>query len=136
MEHEEQMWLAFAKTDLGVAQHLNESYYPKPLEIICYHCQQAAEKSIKALIVFYGAQGGIPKKHNLTFLLMQMKNMVEIPAEFYDYTDALTPYGIVVRYPNELNLQAHHVKEALRYASEIVEWVAKIVNSQPGKSKE
>lgn len=38
MEHEELMWLTFAKTDLGVAQHLNESYYPKPLEIICYHC--------------------------------------------------------------------------------------------------
>lgn len=58
-----------------------------------------------------------------------MKNRCGLP-------DTLTPYGIVVRYPNELNLQAHHVKEALRYASEIVEWVAKIVNSQPGKSKE
>ena len=128
MEREELMWLAFAKTDLGVAQHLNESYYPKPLEIICYHCQQAAEKAIKALIVFYGVQGGVPKKHNLSFLLMQIKNMVDIPDKYYDYTDALTPYGVAVRYPNELNLEERHVNEALRHASEIVVWAEKIVN--------
>ena len=50
MEHEDIMWIEFAKTDLGVAKHLDEQYYPKPLEIICYHCQQAAEKAIKAII--------------------------------------------------------------------------------------
>lgn len=127
MEHEELMWLTFAKTDLGVAQHLNESYYPKPLEIICYHCQQAAEKSIKALIIFCDAQGGMPKKHNLSFLLIQIKNMVDIPDKYYDYTDILTPYGVAVRYPNELNLEERHAKEALQYASEIVAWVEKIV---------
>lgn len=35
-----------AVMDLGVAKHLDETYRPKPLEIICYHCQQAAEKAI------------------------------------------------------------------------------------------
>ena len=35
------------KTDLGVAKHLNSQYHPKPLEIICYHCQLSAEKAIK-----------------------------------------------------------------------------------------
>lgn len=127
MENENMMWLAVAKTDLGVARHLNESYYPKPLEIICYHCQQAAEKAIKALIVSYGAQGGMPKKHNLSFLLMQIKNMVDIPEKYYDYTDALTPYGVAVRYPNELDLDERHVKDALQYASEIVEWVERMI---------
>ena len=127
MENENMIWLAVAKTDLGVARHLNESYYPKPLEIICYHCQQAAEKAIKALIVSYGAQGGMPKKHNLSFLLMQIKNMVDIPEKYYDYTDALTPYGVAVRYPNELDLDERHVKDALQYASEIVEWVERMI---------
>ena len=50
-------WLDIAKTDLGVARHLYDTYHPKPLEIICYHCQQAAEKAIKAVIVANGAQG-------------------------------------------------------------------------------
>ena len=40
-----------AKHSLGVARHLYETYRPQPLEIICYHCQQAAEKAIKAVIV-------------------------------------------------------------------------------------
>ena len=57
MEHEEVMRIEFAKTDLGVAKHLDEQYYPKPLEIICYHCQQAVDKAIKAIIISYGAQG-------------------------------------------------------------------------------
>ena len=47
MEHEDILWLEFAKTDLGVAKHLNSQYHPKPLEIICYHRQLSAEKAIK-----------------------------------------------------------------------------------------
>ena len=31
MEHEDIMWIEFAKTDLGVANYLDEQYYPKPL---------------------------------------------------------------------------------------------------------
>lgn len=47
MEHEDILWLEFAKTDLGVAKHLNSQYHPKTLEIICYHFQLSAEKAIK-----------------------------------------------------------------------------------------
>ena len=130
MVPEDIMWLDFAKTDLGVAKHLNEQYYPKPLEIICYHCQQAAEKAIKAVIIAYGAKGGIPKKHNLSFLLAQVKNEVDIPEEYYDYADTLTPYGIAVRYPNELAIEEYHVQEALLYAQRIVDWAEKIVKQK------
>lgn len=127
MEHEVQQWIEFAKTDIGVAKHLNEQYYPKPLEIICYHCQQAVEKAIKAIIILCGAKGGLPKKHNLSFLLMQISNMVDIPERYYDYSDELTPYGISVRYPNELHIEEHHVKNALQYADEIVCWAEKML---------
>ena len=47
MNQETKQWLDMADMDLGVAKYLMENYYPKPLEIICYHCQQAAEKAIK-----------------------------------------------------------------------------------------
>ena len=130
MEHEDIMWIEFAKTDLGVAKHLDEQYYPKPLEIICYHCQQAAEKAIKAIIILCGTQGGMPKKHNLSFLLEQIKNKVEVPEKYYDYADALTPYGIAVRYSNELGIQEHHVRDALLYAQEIVDWAEKIIKQE------
>ena len=130
MENEYELWLEFAKTDLGVAKHLNSHYYPKPYEIICYHCQQSAEKAIKAVIHAYGAQGGMPKKHNLSFLLQQMKNIVDIDEKYYDYADALTPYGIAVRYPNELYIEERNVKEAIRFAEEFVCWAEIIIREK------
>ena len=124
---EAKTWLEFAKTDLGVSIHLMEAYYPMPLEIICYHCQQAAEKAIKAVAIYHGTQGGLPKKHNLSFLLEQIKNVEEIPEEYYDYADELTPYGIVVRYPNELFLVKSHAQKAIEYAEKLVGWAERIV---------
>ena len=55
-------------------------------------------------------------------LLNQVKNMVKIDEKFYDYADVLTPYGIAMRYPNELFLEERHAKKALDMASEFVNW--------------
>lgn len=35
-------WFRFANMDLNTAKYLFENMHPAPLEIICYHCQQAA----------------------------------------------------------------------------------------------
>ncbi len=115
-------WLKTSETDLGVAQHLFENYHPKPLEIVCYHCQQSAEKAIKAVIISYGAPGGMPKLHDLSFLLNQVKNLVRVDDQLYDYADTLTPYGVSVRYPNEFFLEERHAVAALAYAAEILKW--------------
>ena len=119
-------WLVLAETDLGVAKHLYQTYYPKPLEIICYHCQQAAEKAIKAVIVSKGAQGGMPKLHDLSFLLDQMKNQLKIPEPYYDYADELTPYSVAVRYPSELLLEDRHAASALAHADELLTWASAV----------
>lgn len=129
MTPETKEWYDMAVMDLGVARHLDETYRPKPLEIICYHCQQAAEKAIKALIIYYGGEGGMPKLHDLSFLLNQIKNKAYIEDKYYDYADALTPYGVSVRYPNELFLEERHVKETLEFSDEILRWVQSIVSS-------
>ena len=115
-------WLSFAEADLGVAEHHNKTYHPKPLEIICFHCQQAAEKAVKSIIVLNGSQGGIPKKHDLFLLLNQIKNMVSIDEKYYDYADILAPYGVAMRYPNELFLEERHAEKAIQMANEFVKW--------------
>lgn len=127
MDQEIRQWLDMAQTDYGVAAHLFENYFPKPFEIICYHCQQAAEKAIKAVIITRGVQGGVPKLHDLSFLLNQLKNFVKIEERYYDYADTLTPYGVAIRYPNELFLEERHAKEALQYANEILIWAKGII---------
>ncbi len=115
-------WLSFAEADLGVAEHLDKTYHPKPREIICFHCQQAAEKAVKSIIVLNGSQGGIPKKHDLFLLLNQIKNMVSIEEKYYDYADILAPYGVAMRYPNELFLEDRHAEKAIQMANEFVKW--------------
>lgn len=127
MEQEAKRWLDLAVMDFGVAQHLFQTYHPKPYEIICYHCQQSAEKAIKAIIVFGGTQGGLPKLHDLSFLLNQIKNQVKIDEKYYDFADALTPYGVSIRYPNELFLEERHAEEALKMSKEILDWAKNVL---------
>ncbi|MBS6721813.1 MAG: HEPN domain-containing protein [Clostridiales bacterium] len=129
MVEEARKWMYMARQDYGVSQHLFNTYYPKPLEIICYHCQQAAEKSIKAVILAQGAPGGMPKSHDLSFLLNQIKNYVVIDEKYYDYADILNPYGVVVRYPSELNLVERNAEKAIEYAGEIIAWAEMHVKS-------
>lgn len=121
MDNNYQEWLNYASHDLQAAKFL-QAMKPLPVEIICYHCEQAAEKAIKAIIVFNNAPGGLPKKHELVFLLQQIKNMIDIPANIYDYAASLTPYGISVRYPNDLELLEEDATLALKYADEILHW--------------
>ena len=120
-------WFDIAETDLKVARHLLDTFYPIPVEIVCYHCQQCAEKATKAVIMSLGAPGGLPKLHDISFLLDQIKNQVDIDEKYYEYADILAPYGIAVRYPNDLGLEEHHARSAVRYAEEYFQWAKSVI---------
>jgi HEPN domain-containing protein len=45
-------WLDYAQTDYNVALH-DTTFHPVPIEIICYHCEQAAEKALKAILAYH-----------------------------------------------------------------------------------
>lgn len=122
MVNEASRWLDMAEMDYGAAKHLYETCHPMPIEIICYHCQQAAEKAVKALILSTACTDDVPKKHDISFLLTQLKDYMEIDECYYDYADALTPYGVAVRYPSELHLEERHATEALQHARAIMDW--------------
>ena len=123
MDDNTQLWLEFANADLETASFLYDKQYPRQLEIICYHCQQAGEKAIKALYIAKDIPGGIPRKHDLWFLLEQMKNAVIIPESIYDAAEKLDPYAIVFRYPGENRVDDYRAKQAINMAKTIVEWV-------------
>jgi len=48
--------------------------------------------------------------------------MVSIDEKFYEYADVLSPYGVAMRYPSELELEERHAQKALEMAGEFVEW--------------
>ena len=127
-------WMSFSENDYKVAQHLYEAFYPMPCEIICYHCQQASEKAIKAVYIGYGLPGGIPKKHDLSFLLNQLRNHVPVSDELLEYADELTPYGVTVRYPSEIRIDERDTKEALKHTKAIMDWASTSIQALQNKS--
>ena len=44
-------WIRIAEMNLSSSHHLHENHRPKPLEIICFHTQQTAEKMLKCFLV-------------------------------------------------------------------------------------
>ena len=123
MDDNVQLWFEFANADLETADFLYEKQYPRQLEIICYHCQQAGEKAIKAVYIAKEIPGGIPRKHDLWFLLEQMKNVVDIPESIYDAAEKLDPYAVVFRYPGENRVDDYRAKQAIGLAKTIINWV-------------
>ena len=56
-------WLDLAEMDLGAAEYLL-GMRPVPVEIICYHCEQAAEKMLKGTLAQFGMEP--PKTHDFS----------------------------------------------------------------------
>lgn len=128
-EHVEDIlaWLDYASMDFEAANTLFD-HHPKPCEIICYHCQQTAEKAIKALYIYFNIPDGIPRKHDLSFLLNQIQEHTEISKELRKYADILSVCGIISRYPNEIHVDEERTKFALQYAGFILQWAKIITN--------
>ncbi len=110
--------------------------------MICYHCQQAAEKAIKALIVYFGSRGGMPKVHDLSFLLKQVRNTlcdqkgIKIDREFMETVDGLSKYGVAPRYPNEIEVDERQASKVLQDSARIVAWVRGIIAIDGTKKEE
>ena len=112
-------WLNYAKMDFKTAEHLL-TLHPLPLEIICYHCQQAAEKYLKGYLVFEGTIEP-PKTHDLVLLNI---DCMKIDTRFNSISRAcevLTRYSVQPRYPNEMEITETEMKKALAYARQILD---------------
>ena len=90
-------WISKADGDLKVAEHemaVVES--ERVTDAICFHCQQAIEKYLKAFLVFKNVDFG--KTHNLEFL---REKCAQIDSDFktLDFGD-ISFYAVEVRYPD------------------------------------
>lgn len=90
-------WLRLSKDDSDTVQYLYKNMPSVPVEIVCYHCQQAAEKLLKGLLTVKGIQ--FDKKHDLTYLFDLLDDNGENSTAVFESCARLTPYGIAVRYP-------------------------------------
>jgi HEPN domain-containing protein len=115
-------WFRYADTDLAVANTLLAHQYPTPMEIICYHCQQAGEKYLKGCLLWYGIEP--PRIHDL-LRLGRLCNQYDTRFSQLDRQNIyLSQYGVQPRYPAEIPIDASIMNLCIRYASDIRDFKA------------
>jgi HEPN domain-containing protein len=86
-------WLAQAQRDLDKARlDLEHEYW----EWACFTAQQAAEKAVKALLLFQGLDAW---GHAITPMLRKIRNL-SFPMELIEKGQLLDAFYIQTRYPN------------------------------------
>lgn len=90
-------WMIKAQHDLASADVLAAAE-PPLLDTAIYHCQQAAEKAVKAFLVFRDQE--FDKVHDVEALI---KTAIDHDRTFSNCVEAgtrLTPYATIYRYPH------------------------------------
>lgn len=114
-------WLKKAKNDLRSARRLYTDE-PPLLDTAVYHCQQAAEKSLKAFLALH--EVALSKTHLLLPLLDQCLAHDSDFEILRDAAEILTPFATLFRYPGDmLEPAVEDVEEALTLAGMVVEFV-------------
>ena len=110
-------WVAKAKSDLDTARVLIHGTEPH-LDTGSYHCQQSAEKVLKAWLTSQKQE--FTKTHDLIVLLNQC---ISVQPEFdflLEHVRFLVPFATQFRYPGELfEPPLEEARQALEYATAI-----------------
>lgn len=116
------IWLAKAQSDLATAKLLikgSERY----LDTGSYHCQQAAEKAIKAWLT--AAEVVFAKTHSLEILVNLCLPSAPGLRQFFLHAIELTPFATEFRYPGDaFEPSAEEAAHALALAEELTAWIA------------
>lgn len=96
-------WLNFAKEDLDTAKVLLNGDFLFNRSI-CYHCQQSAEKDLKAYIIYLDLP--LNKTHNLIKLVDQISELDKEITHLQQAVEVLTDYIVTTRYPDDSDLIA------------------------------
>jgi len=120
-------WMLKAERDLGTAR-LTLDNKPEYTDIICYHCQQAVEKYLKAYLVYLDTP--FEKKHDLDYLIDLIADKDKEVEHFYDSAETLSGYAVEIRYPTDEQSEPsiEESKTAHETALEIREYVKKVID--------
>ena len=119
-------WLHKGEEELNSAGYLSTMRHPTPDETICYLCQQSAEKYLKAFIFYNDIEP--EKTHDLDVLLKVCQEYNNNFSKLSSNTFILKKYGVMPRYPNDLDISKEDMKNAIANAKSVQEFVLKIFN--------
>ena len=90
-------WILKVNEDLLVVNKLTEFEFIATSSV-CFHCQQAAEKFLKAFLISRGVD--IKKTHNIEFLLAECS---DFDSDFSEIDPKnLSDFGVDMRYPGDM----------------------------------
>ena len=118
-----QQWMEIADDDLAIAEFSAKNMWPVPYAIICFHCQQAAEKYLKWFLVLHDIDP--PKTHDLEELEKLCESINPQFSTIYNQCSILSGYAVQSRYPNEICIEKHDMDKALEYVKTIREFILK-----------
>jgi HEPN domain-containing protein len=90
-------WIEKAEADYLAAVDLARRRKLLLHDMVCFHCQQSAEKYLKARL----EEGAVnfPKTHDLENLLALLLALEPLWAALTPATKRLKPFGVLIRYP-------------------------------------
>lgn len=92
-------WIDKGDHDLGSAK-LIYLHIPEYFDTIAFHCQQATEKYLKSMLLYYDIE--FQRTHNLIYLLDLLSQKIEISDEIYDKAIVLNGFSVQIRYPDNI----------------------------------
>jgi HEPN domain-containing protein len=124
-----QEWLHIAESDIQTAQFLMDMR-PRPLEIICFHCQQSVEKNLKAFLVCHDIEP--EKTHNLLSLINFCNTLDQSFESIRLQASKLDAYAVRTRYPYENKIDEIELKIALESAMRANQFIIEKIKQQQG----
>ena len=91
-------WVEKADHDLTNAEHTLKLEDECPLDTVCFHAQQCAEKYLKALLCCKGIS--FPRTHDLRVLVQAALSVSQLKVDA-EATVALNRYAVETRYPGD-----------------------------------
>ena len=124
-------WIKKAEKDLLTAER--ELSFEDPItEAVCFHCQQAAEKYLKAFLVYH--QIYFTKTHRIMDLLELCATVDSSFTRELKDADNLTDYAVEIRYPDAwLEPGMEDAEEAFEIAKKVKEFVLNKIKSVPNE---
>ena len=114
-------WLDKARNDLLNADN-NLKSEKIPFDTVCFHCQQAAEKLLKAYLA--GKGQSYPITHDLFLILQKILPINKDVENLRDVLAILIPYAVEIRYPDDwYMLTKEDAIEARQAAGQVLKWL-------------
>jgi HEPN domain-containing protein len=121
-------WLDRADKDLKTANQLI-TFDDAVFESICFSCQQATEKNLKAYLIFF--DDNIVKTHDIGVLIKKCSVYDNQLLSFLDDADELTTYAVETRYPdNYFEIKRQDALKAIEVAIKIKTYVVSKIYKQ------